>query len=576
MDPYLILGIESNATQEEIKQAYRRLAMKWHPDRNQDSADAKERFHQAAEAYKILFEKAPKEKYGRAETNWSDDSQANGDQANDNKEYARQDSDQTSANGSRDEFADTVFWDVMLDYAIKLAQTGKSQNEITLDICRNGCNENLARLIAEKAFNIHAHYTSNPESGKQRKSRPDRSSFKQERLDGELYRAFIGQRSFFWSPRDATDYYLVVFRAFSQSTAINPLNWISINKRLMRILNFSIVLFAVILLAVYYYPGPAEYKLLSDKQMLQLPFLILPLMSVWMLYRKLWATALILSLAFMATIAYYNDSMWLETPLDLNAMIPTVLICFAPFVVAAVFANYIYYLKARRMISQAGHLFTDHLDRLVWIKNRSGTSATAAFLFALVFIVAMVHLFPRNWEYSGQPGFGKASVIHQQNQVKLKKARLKVDEAREFFEIGEAHYHASPADYVKAEMAYTTSAANGSLLALYRLGYMHYNGEGGEQNDALAFGYFQQDTLAPLAFQPHNLKLTTRFLAESYNALGIMYQGGLGTRKDLDRAVEMYRKAEEFGSASARQNLNRVYRTDINTIRRKLANPRLP
>jgi TPR repeat protein len=55
-----------------------------------------------------------------------------------------------------------------------------------------------------------------------------------------------------------------------------------------------------------------------------------------------------------------------------------------------------------------------------------------------------------------------------------------------------------------------------------------------------------------------------------------MYQGGLGTRKDLDRAVEMYRKAEEFGSASARQNLNRVYRTDINTIRRKLANPRLP
>ena len=79
MDPYLILGIESNATQEEIKQAYRRLAMKWHPDRNQDSGDAKERFHQAAEAYKILFEKAPKEKYGRAETNWSDDSQANGD-----------------------------------------------------------------------------------------------------------------------------------------------------------------------------------------------------------------------------------------------------------------------------------------------------------------------------------------------------------------------------------------------------------------------------------------------------------------------------------------------------------------
>ena len=73
MDPYLTLEIQSNATQEEIKQAYRRLAMKWHPDRNQNSDDAKERFHQAAEAYKILFEKAPKEKYGRAETDWSDE-----------------------------------------------------------------------------------------------------------------------------------------------------------------------------------------------------------------------------------------------------------------------------------------------------------------------------------------------------------------------------------------------------------------------------------------------------------------------------------------------------------------------
>lgn len=150
-----------------------------------------------------------------------------------------------------------------------------------------------------------------------------------------------------------------------------------------------------------------------------------------------------------------------------------------------------------------------------------------------------------------------------------------MDEAREFFEIGEAHYHASPADYVKAEMAYVTSAANGSLLALYRLGYMYYSAEGAEQNDALAFDYFQQATRAPLAFQPHNLEMTTRFLAESYNSLGIMYQGGLGTRKNLGRAAEMYHKAEEFGSASARQNLKLVYRPDINTIRRKLANPRM-
>ena len=56
MDPYDILGIRKNATQEEIKKAYRREAMKWHPDRCNNSAEAKERFHQAAEAYKFLSE----------------------------------------------------------------------------------------------------------------------------------------------------------------------------------------------------------------------------------------------------------------------------------------------------------------------------------------------------------------------------------------------------------------------------------------------------------------------------------------------------------------------------------------
>ena len=571
MDPYLILGIQSNATQDEIKQAYRRLAMKWHPDRNQNSSTAKERFSQAAEAYKILFEKAPKEHNGGAGTSWSEQSRTNSDQKS-----ARDDSHRAGSNDGHDEFADTVFWDVMLDYAIKLAQTGISQNEIMLDICRNGCNERLARLIAEKAFNIHAYYTANPQTGKQRKSKPDRSTFKEERMDGELYQAFIGQRSFFWSPRDANDYYLVAFRAFDQTAGINPFTWISVNRRLLRILSFSLVLLAVILLAVYYYPGPAQYKLLSDKQMLQLPFLLLPLMFVWMLYRKLWTASLVAVLVYMATIAYYNDSMWQEAPLDLYAIIQTLAICFAPFVIIAVFANYIYYRKAQRMLRQAGHLFSNHLDQLVWIKNRSGTSATAAFLFTLVFVTAMVHLFPRNWDYSGQPGFGEASIMYQLNQAKLEKAHMKVAEARKFFDIAEAHFHASPADYVKAEMAYSASAADGSLLALYRLGYMHYSGEGVEQNDALALDYFRQATQAPLAFQPHSLELTTRFLAESYNSLGIMYQLGLGTRKNLSRAAEMYRKADEFGSPSARQNLKLVYRADTSADRPILANPRLP
>ena len=519
----------------------------------------------------MLLEKKPGKHYEQAETGGTDyRQQRSSERSNQHDQYHDQHHDHS--NDSQDEFADSVFWDVMLDHAIKLAQTGSSESQITLEICRNGCNESLARLIAEKAFNINAHYTSNSGSDKRGKPRSDRSSFKQDRLREDLFRAFIGQRSFFWSPKDACDYYLVVFRAFRQSSAKNPLSWISVNKRLLGILNFSIVLFTVLLLAAYYFPGPAEYKPLTDKQMLQLPFLILPLMFVWMLYRKLWIASLVLSLSYLATIAHYNDAMPVEMTSDLYAMFPIIALCFAPFVITVLFANFVYYQKAQRMIHRAASLFDDHLDELVWIKNRSGTSATAAFVFALLFIAAMVHLFPRNWDFSGPVGLGQASIIHQQNQAKLEKARLRVDEAREFFDIAESHFNTSSPDYVKAEMAYVTSAANGSLLASYRLGYMHYNGVGVEQNDELAFHYFQQATRAPLAFQPHNLELTTRFLAESYNSLGILYQDGIGTRRNSKRAAGMFRQAVNFGAPDAMRNLKLVYQGG-SSVRRELANP---
>lgn len=49
-----MLDISREATQEEIKKAYRRLALKYHPDRNQDNSDAEEKFKEASEAYSVL------------------------------------------------------------------------------------------------------------------------------------------------------------------------------------------------------------------------------------------------------------------------------------------------------------------------------------------------------------------------------------------------------------------------------------------------------------------------------------------------------------------------------------------
>ncbi len=64
-DYYDILGVSRTATDDELKKAYRKLAMKHHPDRNPDSRDAEARFKEAKEAYEILSDPAKREAYDR-------------------------------------------------------------------------------------------------------------------------------------------------------------------------------------------------------------------------------------------------------------------------------------------------------------------------------------------------------------------------------------------------------------------------------------------------------------------------------------------------------------------------------
>ncbi len=62
-DYYEVLEIEKNATPDEIKKAYRKLAIKYHPDRNQNSTDAEAKFKEATEAYEVLSDSEKKQAY---------------------------------------------------------------------------------------------------------------------------------------------------------------------------------------------------------------------------------------------------------------------------------------------------------------------------------------------------------------------------------------------------------------------------------------------------------------------------------------------------------------------------------
>ena len=62
-DYYKILGVDKSASADEIKKAYKKVAIKYHPDRNPGDKEAEKKFKQAAEAYQVLSDPEKRARY---------------------------------------------------------------------------------------------------------------------------------------------------------------------------------------------------------------------------------------------------------------------------------------------------------------------------------------------------------------------------------------------------------------------------------------------------------------------------------------------------------------------------------
>ncbi len=109
-DYYTILEVNREATAEEIKKSYRRLAMIYHPDKNPDNKKAEEKFKDIAEAYEVLSDEKKRAEYDRIETRKNTHAKQNNAHYN-----AHNNAHNKQENSQNTEKQDNSYWDELLN-----------------------------------------------------------------------------------------------------------------------------------------------------------------------------------------------------------------------------------------------------------------------------------------------------------------------------------------------------------------------------------------------------------------------------------------------------------------------------
>ena len=122
-DYYEILGVPKTATADEIKKAYRTLAFKYHPDRNQGNAAAEEKFKQISAAYDVLGDETKRRNYDLG--GYTDNNSYSSSSAQNQYQYQRQ-----YQYTYQNPFGDDNFWEWFngAGFRSRYQQTQKSQD----------------------------------------------------------------------------------------------------------------------------------------------------------------------------------------------------------------------------------------------------------------------------------------------------------------------------------------------------------------------------------------------------------------------------------------------------------------